>query len=387
MAALVLVALNPSAQGQTSVTLAWDPSPGSDIAGYRLYEGGASRTYTNVLDLRMSTNGTFSALISGATYFFAATAYSTNGLESDYSPEVSYTVPLPTNNSPAITLTSSANGSAYVTPAAINLAASVTANGHAITQVQFYNGATLLGSVASAPYTWSWTQVQFYNGATLLGSATATPYNFLWTNVSAGNYSLTAHALYDSGSTVASTAANVTVADLPLPSIALTSPANGASYLAPATINLAASVTTNGHSITQVQFYNGATLLGTVTETPCSFSWTNISAGSYSLTAQAVFDSGSTISSAPASVTVNAKKHPRLRISTSTAATVQPPPPLTILDASDGDPGLTYTLQFSPDLSTWIQIDAMILDANGCCHLTNSVGPSGVNGFYRMQGQ
>jgi hypothetical protein len=174
---------------------------------------------------------------------------------------------------------------------------------------------------------------------------------------------------------------------LPLPSIALTSPANGASYLAPATINLAASVTTNGHSITQVQFYDGATLLGTVTETPCSFSWTNISAGSYSLTAQAVFDSGSTISSAPASVTVNAKKHPRLRISTSTAATVQPPPPLTILDASDGDPGLTYTLQFSPDLSTWIQIDAMILDANGCCHLTNSVGPSGVNGFYRMQGQ
>ena len=511
MAALVLVALNPSAQGQTSVTLAWDPSPGSDIAGYRLYEGGASRTYTNVLDLRMWTNGTFSALISGATYFFAATAYSTNGLESDYSLEVSYTVPLPTNNSPAITLTSPANGSAYVAPATINLAASVTANGHAITQVQFYNGATLLGSVASAPYTWSWnnvsvgnyslsakavydsgstvasasanvtvaaakpvagltfaadsgtftapfvanngtlsqsvltvvtnggravypfnvtnagnylvsamviapntgenslyvnidaeptdplmiwdippcsvltnatvswrgngngdpassqyipavfalsagthqliitgreanttlgtitiaaitpptialtapannaaftapaainlaasvtanghsiTQVQFYNGATLLGSAATTPYNFSWTNVSAGSYSLTAQAVYDSGSTVASTAANVTVTNVPLPSVALISPADGASYLAPATISLAASVTTNGHSITQVQFYAGATLLGTATKTPFGYSWTNVNAASYSLTARAVYDSGSTVSSA-----------------------------------------------------------------------------------------
>ena len=66
--------------------------------------------------------------------------YDTNGLESDYSAEVSYTVPLPTNNSPAIALTSPANGSAYVAPATISLAASVTANGHTITQVQFYNG-------------------------------------------------------------------------------------------------------------------------------------------------------------------------------------------------------------------------------------------------------
>ena len=47
------------------------------------------------------------------------------------------------------------------------------------------------------------------------------------------------------------------------PTIALTAPVNGASYTAPATINLAASVTANGHTITKVQFYNGATLLGT----------------------------------------------------------------------------------------------------------------------------
>ena len=70
-----------------------------------------------------------------------------------------------------------------------------------------------------------------------------------------------------------------------------------------------------------------------------------------------------------------------------TPAVVQPPTPLTVLDAIDGDPGLTYDLQFSPDLGTWTQIDAMTLDATGCCHLTNSVGAGGASGFYRLLGQ
>jgi sulfur relay (sulfurtransferase) complex TusBCD TusD component (DsrE family) len=138
---------------------------------------------------------------------------------------------------PSIALTAPVNGASYKVPAAISLAASVTANGHTITQVQFYNGATLLGSVAAAPYSLS------------------------WTNINAGSFSLTAQAVYDSGSTVASTPANVTVTNGPLPAVALTAPVNGASYGAPAAISLAASVTANGHAITKVQFYNGATLL------------------------------------------------------------------------------------------------------------------------------
>ena len=112
---LVLTAFTASAQGQSSVTLAWDPSPGSAIAGYRLYEGGASRTYTNVIAAGNMTNATVSGLASGGTYFFAATAYDTSGLESDFSSEVSYTVPLPTNNPPTIALTFS-NPSAITIP-------------------------------------------------------------------------------------------------------------------------------------------------------------------------------------------------------------------------------------------------------------------------------
>jgi sulfur relay (sulfurtransferase) complex TusBCD TusD component (DsrE family) len=185
---------------------------------------------------------------------------------------------------PSIALTAPVNGTSYAAPAAINLAAAVTANGHTITRVQFYNGATLLAADTTAPY------------------------NFTWTNVSAGSYSLTAQAVYDSGSTVASAAANVTVTNVPLPSIALTSPANGANYTAPATIGLAASVTANGHTITKVQFYNGATLLAADTSAPYTFTWTSVGAGTYSLTAQAVYDSGSTVASTPANVVVAAAK-------------------------------------------------------------------------------
>jgi sulfur relay (sulfurtransferase) complex TusBCD TusD component (DsrE family) len=181
------------------------------------------------------TNATVSSLTSGTIYYFAATAVDTSGLESDYSTEIVYTIPVAT--APTIVLSSPVSGASYTAPATISCAASVTANGHTITQVQFYNGATLLGTVAAAPYSYS------------------------WNSASPGTYNLSAKAVYDSGSTVASTPANVTVTSVSLPSIVLTAPANGASYAAPATISLAASVNANGHTITKVQFYNGTTLL------------------------------------------------------------------------------------------------------------------------------
>jgi hypothetical protein len=73
-----------------SVTLAWDPSQGSAIAGYRLYQGGSSKAYTNVIEVGNSTSVTVSNLQIGATYYFAVSAYDSIGLESDLSSEISY---------------------------------------------------------------------------------------------------------------------------------------------------------------------------------------------------------------------------------------------------------------------------------------------------------
>ena len=89
------------------------------------------------------------------------------------------------------------------------------------------------------------------------------------------------------------------------PVVSLTSPATGTGLAAPATISLTAGVVTNGHSITSVQFYNGATLLGQSTTAPYGYTWTNVTVGTYSLYAQVTYDSGATASSVPSLITVN----------------------------------------------------------------------------------
>jgi hypothetical protein len=59
--------------------------------------------------------------------------------------------------------------------------------------------------------------VQFYDGATLLGEVTSAPYSIIWSNVSAGSYSLSVQAVYDTGSMVASSPVNIAVMGLPAP--------------------------------------------------------------------------------------------------------------------------------------------------------------------------
>ena len=81
-----------------SVMLAWDQSPETNIAGYYVHYGLASRTYTNAVSAGTATSVTVFGLEEGTTYYFAATCYNDLGLESDYSNEVSYTVP--TGNQP-----------------------------------------------------------------------------------------------------------------------------------------------------------------------------------------------------------------------------------------------------------------------------------------------
>jgi Fibronectin type III domain len=77
------------------VTLAWDPSVSPAVAGYRLYYGVSSRTYTNVIDVGNATSGTVSNLVDSTRYFFAVTSYDVAGLESDFSDEVLYIAPRP----------------------------------------------------------------------------------------------------------------------------------------------------------------------------------------------------------------------------------------------------------------------------------------------------
>src|SRR5262249_18039267 len=86
---------------------------------------------------------------------------------------------------------------------------------------------------------------------------------------------------------------------LTTPSIGLVSPLAGATYGVPANISMAASVSSNGHSITKVQFYNGTNWLGETSAAPYAYNWNSVAAGSYTVVAKLVYDGGSAVSSAP----------------------------------------------------------------------------------------
>ena len=85
-----------SAYATGSVTLAWNASTDPSVVGYNVYYGGASGAYTNEICAGNATNATISGLIQGTTYYFAATTYAASGLESPFSSEVSYLVPMNT---------------------------------------------------------------------------------------------------------------------------------------------------------------------------------------------------------------------------------------------------------------------------------------------------
>ncbi len=103
LAILAFAAAIAPGQAASSVTLAWDPNPEPDIAGYMLYYGTASGIYTQTNDVGNAATYTVSNLTPGVTYFFAVTAYDTNRVESDFSNEISYTVP-GSNSPPAISI-------------------------------------------------------------------------------------------------------------------------------------------------------------------------------------------------------------------------------------------------------------------------------------------
>lgn len=93
LGAVILLAGAWQAAVADAITLAWDANVESDIAGYKIYSGTNSRVYPAVVDVGNRTSHTVSNLTAGRTYFLALTAYDTTGLESDFSAELSYTVP------------------------------------------------------------------------------------------------------------------------------------------------------------------------------------------------------------------------------------------------------------------------------------------------------
>jgi len=107
-----LVLIVGSAFAATSwIELAWDANSESDLAGYRIYQTTDQGEYERIVDNPSSPYltaeldaNTTSVVLSGiedGTYFWVATAFDTEGLESGYSNEVSQTFDTITNLAPS----------------------------------------------------------------------------------------------------------------------------------------------------------------------------------------------------------------------------------------------------------------------------------------------
>ncbi len=90
------------------------------------------------------------------------------------------------NQAPTVSLINPASGSSYSAPASITLDASATDSDGTISKVEFYNGATLLATDTSAPYSYAWSGV-----ATGSYSLSATAYDNIDASTTSASVSIT----------------------------------------------------------------------------------------------------------------------------------------------------------------------------------------------------
>ncbi|MDE2396832.1 MAG: hypothetical protein KGM91_15465, partial [Burkholderiales bacterium] len=180
--------------------------------------------------------------------------------------------------SPSISITSPTAGATLTAPASVTLTASA--------------GTPVSGATIS--------QVSYYVNGTLVGSSSSAPYSVNWTNVLVGTYAVTAVATDSLGATGTSAPVSVSVGGSYVPpSVTVTGIGGSTSYTAPADIPLSVSATGGSGSIVQVAYYAGSTLLGTATASPWTFDWSDVAAGTYSITA-VVTDSYGGVTTSPA---------------------------------------------------------------------------------------
>ncbi len=280
--------------------------------------------------------------VSSGNYSMTATATSSAGLSRSIVRQIRV---LGANTPPTISITAPASGATYTAPASIPIAVTAT-------------DPDTGGSIKLVEY--------FANG-TQFGASNVPPYGTVWTNVPAGTYSITAGATDDRGGQTMSAPVSMTVV-LPNqpPVVTIAAPAQGATYAAPATIPITATANDPDGSIARVDFYQGTTLLGSMTSAPYTFNWANVPEGSYSLSARAVDNAGATTASGSVSITVS-------------------PSPLTILSplsggSLSGDNVLVRGTYIGP-ANTGISVNGVVAvtDQNGSFYAHNVPLQNGTN--------
>jgi uncharacterized protein (TIGR03790 family) len=152
------------------------------------------------------------------------------------------------------------------------------------------------------------------------------------------------------------------------PTVSLTTPSEGQTFTAPASIIVSAAASDIDGQINRVDFYAGATLIGTDSTSPYSITWNNVATGNYKLMVSAIDSAGAANSSVFVNIRVSLAPTP-----TPTPTPVNPPVLLTEEGSNRAlafdsvswvrDPYSVWTLQnFSPDQQTRVMLFAVNLE-------------------------
>jgi uncharacterized protein (DUF2141 family) len=233
---------------------------------------------------------TLTDLSPGRHSFTAVTTDNTSLTTSSYPVDIDVLYP---ETGPYVEMIHPLNNSTYTAPASFTIAASAGNRlGRPSKRVEFYKNDEYLGTV-SFPIQTDYSR----------------PYVFDLNNLPPGRYAFTAKAVdYDSTSAI-SRPLYVTVFDpAGAPSVSLTSPVANKTFTAPASIVLTADASDKNGSISKIEFYSNNQLIGTTTKSPYSFTWENMSVGSYSITAKATDNDGQVTSSDAIDISVSYPK-------------------------------------------------------------------------------
>lgn len=185
---------------------------------------------------------------------------------------------------PTISITAPIPGTTLLPPATLTVAAEATHKEGTLSQMEIFQNDVSIGTVAVPAGLNRFTQ------------------NVNWTGIASGIYTLTAKATDNSGLVTTSAPVQLIVNDPPMVSLAY--PVNNRNFVAPANVYIGANASDTDGSIARIDFYNGATLIGSTTTAPYTFNWPNVPAGSYVLTAIATDNFGGSATSAPVAIVV-----------------------------------------------------------------------------------
>jgi len=197
---------------------------------------------------------------------------------------------------PVVSMVSPQDGAVFYNPPSISLIATALDPDGSVTNVEFYGNGKDLGRglmvVLDPPG---------------VNGVTGPVYFFNWTNVALGDYALTAVATDNGGlSTTSAPPVNIRVLPPP-PLVKITSPTNGAMFVAPVNIPVSATAASSNADVVRVDFFADDHFIGADTGTDKAeydITWSNAIPGFYILRAVATDSLGGKGFSPPVFISV-----------------------------------------------------------------------------------